>query len=164
MAGPIRGAIPPKPGPSSEVIRVKSEQVQKFLVLSRAVFGQWIHYYANRSHECTLEKGTCTRCQQGWPRKWKGYIHAVQLSNNARVFVELTPAAFDLVVQVIPEKEDLRGLIVGISKTKGGAKGRYRIHVEGVRRDPVQLPEEQDPYPILTYLWNVKNPTGKPNS
>ena len=164
MGGKIRGSIPPKPGPSNEVVRVKTTTPQKFLILSRATFGQWIHFYATRSHECTLDRGACERCTWGWPRKWKGYLHAVQLADKARVFVELTPAAFEMVSQVVPEGEDLRGLILSISKTKGGPKGRYMIHVEGVRRDPVQLPEEEDPLPVLRYLWNCKNPSGKHNS
>jgi hypothetical protein len=109
------------------------------------------------------DTGTCDRCVQGWPPKWKGYINAIALYDDKRVFVELTPAAYNLTVSVIPPNEDLRGLILAISKTKGGAKGRYRVHVEGVRRDPAQLPHEEDPLPVLRYLWNVKNPTGKKN-
>lgn len=164
MAGTIRGATPPRPGPSVNIVRVKTEQGQKFLCLSTAVFGQWIHFYGNRSHECSADRGDCDRCRQGWPRKWKGYVHAVQLSDNERVFVEITPAAYSLIVQAIPPGENLRGLILAIGKTKGGAKGRYRIAIEGIRRDPIQLPEEEDPLPVLRYLWNHRNSAGKQNS
>lgn len=95
-----------------------------------------------------------------WPRKWKGYLHAIALADNQRVFVELTPDAANKLVNAAPEKEPLRGLIVHLNKTPGGKKGRYVVEVAFGRRDPVQLPPEEDPLNILRYLWNVKNPSG----
>lgn len=163
MAGRINGTPPPAPGPATQIVRVTTATPQKFVLLSSAVFGTHIHFYAKRSHECTAEKGECVKCRMNWPKKWKGYIHAVSVIDSKRVFIELTPSACNLLLGQAPIDEPLRGLMISISKTPGGAKGRYLVDWSGVRRDPVQLPPEEDPLPILRYLWNCKNPGGNSN-
>lgn len=160
MTERIRGTSPPRPGPACQVVRITSTTRQSFIILSQALFGTEIHWYANRSHECTASRGECERCQRNWPRKWKGYLHALALSDNARVFIELTPDASNKLLNHAPQDEPLRGLTVHIAKTPGGKKGRYIVEVAFGRRDVVQLPPEEDPLPILRYLWNVKNPSG----
>lgn len=163
MTERIRGSAPPKPGPSCQIVRVTTVTRQSFVCLSNALFGTEIHWYASRSHECTADKGQCERCARNWPRKWKGYIHAVSLSDNVRVFVELTPDASNKLLNAAPQDEPLRGLKVHLSKTKGGPKGRYIVEVQFGRVDPATLPAEEDPLKILRYLWNVKNSAGNIN-
>lgn len=157
MTARIKGSAPPPSGPKTEIYRVTSETKQTFIILSRSCLGKDIHWYGNRSHECTLDKGECDKCQRAWPRKWKGYLHCFHVQANAKVFLEITPSAFSLLCNLAPPNEDFRGLTMNVSKTKGGRKGRYVIEVQIGRRDTAQLPEEEDPLPILRYLWTCKN-------
>jgi hypothetical protein len=160
MRGKISGSAPPPGGPKTEIVRVTSTEKQIFCCVSSAVFGQWIHWYGKRSHECTLEAGNCNGCQRGWPRKWKGYMHAMTGAPPRTVFVEITPACFELVAMLAPQEKSLRGVYLYLSKTKGGAKGRYLVEVLERRADESQLPEERDPRPILKFLWACKNQSG----
>jgi hypothetical protein len=48
-----------------------------------------------------------------------------------------------------------------ISKTKGGAKGRYLVNVLATRVPESALLPELDPRVTLRYLWNCKKPSGQ---
>ena len=159
MAGRIIGSKPPLSGPKRQIIRVTATSPQKFTIVSTACFGQWIHFYGNRSHECVAEKKQdCHGCLKAWPRKWKGYIHCLDWQEQlASCFVELTPSAFEKLTVQVSESRPLRGLNVSISKTKGGAKGRYNISLLERLTPDHELPREEDPLPILNFLWKCKN-------
>lgn len=161
MAGRIRGAPAPKPGPRVEIVRITSAERQLFFILGSAVFGQQIHWYGGRSHECRADKGECENCKRGWPSKWKGYLHAIRQSDNQEVFIELTPAACHTLDSLIPESESYRGKVLNFSKTKGGAKGRFVIQVTSNTFNLRDAPAEADPVNVLRYLWACKNSSGQ---
>jgi len=164
MSGKIRGAQPPHSGYKTEIVRVKSTNIQSYTCISTAVFGQDIHWFGNRSHECSKAKSECNGCLRGWPVKWKGYIHCQDWqSKMALVFVEFTASAVEKLLASIPERETLRGAILQICKTKGGAKGRYVVNVLPRVVPDIELPKEEDPYPILCFLWRCKNVNYTPN-
>lgn len=157
MDSHFTGAVPPKVQPRSEVVRVTTSESQQFVILSTSIFGQYIHWYAKRSHECTKDFKRCNGCERSWPNKWLGYVDAFHINEDKRCFIELTRTACELLVRQAPEGRPLRGLNVRISKTKGGAKGRYRIEVLERREDPATMPQERDPLPVLRFLWTCKN-------
>jgi len=157
MAGRIKGAARPKPGPKTEVVRVTTTTKQMFVVLSTKVFGQQIHFHGGRSHECVADKRACEKCELGWPVKWKGYLHCVSRANGHPCFVELTPTLSEMFDNLVSDEETFRGLVVEIWKSAGGAKGRYYVNrLSQVVNEKSLLPEE-DPYPILSYLWTCKS-------
>lgn len=161
MGAKIRGCEPPNRIKRSEIVRVKTVEKQRFIILSTQCFGTMTHWYCGRSHECTKEKGTCKGCVNSWPDKFLAYIHVLRMSPQEECYVELTETAYKMLLTATLGVE-LRGATVDISKTKGGAKGKYIIarveHAASVRH----LPEEKDPYPLLSWLWNYKNPAGQP--
>jgi len=143
--------------PRPDVHRVTTTNRQHFRLISKTIFGQYIHWYGNRSHECSRDTKACRGCELHWPSKWLGYLDAWFVEQNCRVFLELTLTASDLLVEVAPHDEHLRGLIVAIYKSKGGAKGRYHIEVKEGRTPSSKVPEERDPLPTLKFLWNCRN-------
>lgn len=157
MSGRIVGAQPPSPGPKCEIVRHTSTEPTTYFCVGSAIFGQWIHWYGNRSHECTHGKKECNGCLRGWPRKWKGYLHCISGVPQKECFVELTPTAAEMLHQMAPSGSPLRGVIMRMSKSRGGAKGRYSVEVLERRSEEDKLPKEKDPYPILAYLWACKN-------
>lgn len=161
MAGKIKGAMPPKPGPKQEIVRVTTVEPVKFTVLSSAIFGQNIHWFGGRSHECSSDKSSCINCEKGWPQKWKGYIHAIEWREEKRVFVELTPTAARLLLATTIGEETLRGMVIEIHKSKGGAKGKYYVTRIQQRINMATLPSEEDPAAILKFLWASKNSSGQ---
>jgi len=160
MSSHIKGSVPHRPGPRVPVVRVTSTEKQRFTILSAAVFGQRIHWHSNRSHECTQDwKKSCVGCDRGWAQKWKGYLDCIlwHVTTGERCFLEITPRAFELIVSLAEKEKSLRGLVITVAKTKGGAKGRYLIEVLQRRIDEKDLPQEADPLPILRKLWLSKD-------
>lgn len=157
MDSHFTGAPKPDKVPRPDVHRVKTTEVQVFCIVSKNIFGQYIHWYGGRSHECTQDKARCRGCMKEWPTKWLGYLDCHSYDQRARVFLELTLTAANLLADLAPADANLRGLVINVSKTKGGAKGRYRIEVKDGRKKSSELPEERDPLPTLQFLWRCKN-------
>lgn len=151
------GAQKPDKVPRPDVHRVKTTESQTFVIYSKNIFGQYIHWYGGRSHECTQDKQRCRGCMKEWPCKWLGYLDCYLVNERARVFLELTLTASNLLADLAPQDANLRGLLIRVSKTKGGAKGRYRIEVQEGRKSSSELPHERDPLPTLRFLWTCKN-------
>ncbi len=153
MSDLFRGALPPAPKSKMDVVRVTSSESHTFIVFSRSFFGQFVHWWGNRTHECLSQKKmTCEGCQRGWPVKFKAYLHVRRLSADWEGFVELTDTAARLIEAQVPEGSNLRGCKIRIGRTKGGAKGRYIIEVYESRLPEDQLREEKDPYATLRQL------------
>lgn len=151
------GALPPDSPKRTSVHRVTTASAQQFVIYSRSIFGQWVHWYGNRSHQCTKEKSACNGCQRGWPSKWLGYLDVHNLMMDERQFLEITLTASKLLIRQAPEGKPLRGLQIRVSKTKGGPKGRYMIDVLPRVLDEPDMPVEKDPLPTLQFLWRAKN-------
>jgi len=156
MAELIRGAVPPAPTTKMEVFRVTCAETTQFSVVSERVFGQMVHWYGRRSHECTGQANGCEGCRENWPIKWKGYLHVVDPMKRYEGFLEITPACWQLLDNQIIDKSTLRGIRFRISKTKGGPKGRYLVAVLEGREPHEVLPMERDPLPVLRVLWRSR--------
>lgn len=139
-----------------ELMRVTSSDTVLFVVVSEALFGQWVHWYGNRSSECRRDTGNCDGCQAGWPSKWKGYLHVCDQTGKNEGFLELTPTAIRLIEAQLPPDRDWRGVRFQIRKTKGGPKGRYVVSVLEHAVDAKLLPLARDPLPLLRKLWNAR--------
>jgi len=160
MADKFRGVPPPPKGDRTDVVRVKSTDPQTFTFLSDKILGVLIHWNGKRSCECTKDQGECAGCASAWPLKWKGYMHCIAWNDKRNlVFLELTARACEVIEQFVPERGTLRGLIVRIGKTKGGAKGRYTVDVLERRTPEAEMPVDQDPLDTLRFLWQVKQKT-----
>lgn len=157
MVDHFKGDRPVKRGPQTGIIRVTTSETKVFYLVSPAIFGQNIHWMFRRSHECKKDKGACDGCTKLWPDKWLGYLYVVDPTDGSTGFLELTYTASRILTSLAPIDQSLRGLVVSIRKTKGGAKGRYVISLSGRRIASDELPDDRDPLPTLRFLWNAKN-------
>jgi len=150
------GSPPPVSQSRTLIVRVNTTQTQEFLVLSRVPYGQWIHWWGRRSHECVKDKAFCQKCADSWPDKWKGYLHCLTDCGRTECFLELTKTAIEAIEAKMIDGQGWRGMRVRISRTSGGAKGRYLIDLLEARADPEKIPQPRDPVDVLRYLWNAK--------
>lgn len=155
------GSPPPMPQKRVIIVRVTTTETQEFVVLSKAPFGQWIHWWGRRSHECIKDKAHCQKCHDNWPSKWKGYLHCLTDLGRTECFLELTPTCIKGIEAKMRDGEMWRGMRIRLSRTKGGAKGRYLIDILESRADPEKLPEPRDPVDTLRFLWNAKRNPGQ---
>jgi hypothetical protein len=163
MSELYNGTPPPAaPKVRLDIVRVTSAESHHFICYSRAVWGQPVHWYGRRTHECTQDREKkCEGCMKGWPVKWKGYLHVRNIAASWEGFLELTDTACRLLVEQLGDNQNLRGLKFRIARTKGGAKGRYLVEVSQGRVPDDSLKQERDPYEILKFLWNCKKPSGQ---
>lgn len=158
MSDNIRGAAPPAPKSTMEIRRVLTSEAHQYVCLSKSIFGQMIHWYGNRSHECSADSKICEGCKRAWPSKWLGYLHVYSAQSSEQCFLEITNMAWFLIDKQLPKGFNLRGMMFRIRKTKGGPKGRFVVEVLERRIEEESLPEEKDPHKVLKYLWSCKRP------
>jgi hypothetical protein len=152
----VAGEAPPAAKQKMDVIRILTQEPQTLIVVSKSIWGQTIHWFGKRSHECRKDRGNCEGCKDNWPDKWKGYLHVTIPTGRWQGFLEITATAWALIEAQVKRGEDLRGIIIRVGRTKGGAKGRYLIEVLERRIPAVDLPEERDPLATLRMLWRAK--------
>jgi len=152
----VRGAPPPPKKFKIEVIRITTVEPLQLICVSRSIYGQPVHWFGRRSHECLSDRGKCHGCEENWPVKWQGYLHVMNASGDWQAFLEITATAWEILLSQAHQGKDLRGMIFRVGRTKGGAKGRYLISVLERRVDEPQLLKELDPYPTLRMLWAAK--------
>jgi hypothetical protein len=157
----FQGSAPPTSRAKGILLRVTTAETQQFAIISKSPYGQWVHWWGNRSHECKHDVGKCDGCSRGWPTRHKVILHVQTDVHGPDTFLEMTPAAWEKLAAQIPEGQSLRGTIFRMRRTKGGAKGRYLCEVlERVIADD-QLPQAKDPKPLLVFLWSCKRPAGQ---
>jgi hypothetical protein len=156
MAIPFAGTAPPKPAKRMEVRRITSSESELYVCLSASVWGQGVHWCGKRTEECLAErKLECPGCCRGLPWKWKGYLHVVDAS-QAECFLELTATAIAALNAQMPDRNNLRGAMFRLKRTKGGAKGRYVVEVLDRVIPESELHAGKDPLETLRFLWSVK--------
>lgn len=156
MSQSYTGSAPPLPCAKFQVIRVTTAESQQFVCLSNVPYGQWVHWFGRRSHECVDDRGaTCSHCRDNWPRKWKAYLH-VLTADRQQQFLEITAPAFRALETQMHDRTMWRGAIFQIRRTKGGPHGRYVCHVLERRVAEDELPEARDVLETLRMLWRAK--------
>jgi len=152
----IRGSSPPPKKLKFDVVRVTSSEVQTFICLSRAIWGQQVHWLGKRSGQCTRDQATCPHCKEQLPQKWQGYLHVTMAPGSWQGFLEITQTCWEMLVQQAHPGHDLRGMMFRLNKTRGGPKGRYVVQVLERRIEEAELLKELDPLPTLEFLWRVR--------
>lgn len=156
MENPVKGTQPPAPRMRGILLRVMTSEATQFICLSECAYGQMVHWWGNRSHECKHETGQCDGCKRGWPTRWKGYLHVETGSHGPDTFLEITRDCWQLLQSQSHEGQNWRGMIFKARRTKGGAKGRYLVEVLERRVAHDDLPQEKDPRELLRFLWSCK--------
>jgi hypothetical protein len=152
----LTGEAPPPKASKMDVIRIVTPEPITLIIVSRAIYGQSIHWFGRRSHECLADRRACPGCKDSWPRKWKGYLHVTNPALSWQGFLEITQTAWELLEGLRPKQGNLRGLVCRIGRTKGGAKGRYLIEILDRRIEDSMLPLPRDPLDVLRMLWRSK--------
>jgi len=156
----IEGPALPTNSKRTWIHRVKTTVVEKFIVLSPKIMSTAVHYLARlkRTVECKQATGFCTHCHEMVEAKWKGYLHCVKVGTNEEVFLEMTADGCMKLGQLTADRQTLRGSWIEVSKTSGGARGRYKIDVKERTIEAQTLPEAREPWETLRRLWSMKLP------
>jgi len=148
---------PPRPGPQYPILRVAGSKPTRFVLCSRSLTGLWTHWVADCSMPCEDPREECRHCQAKKPRRWKGYLHAINMANNEEGFLEVTPGGAKQLISQAGEGVSYRGLQI-VGSRGNGEKTRQRIEVVYALPSSAgrALPEEKDPMVTLLELWGIK--------
>lgn len=152
------GSQPPARVKRGKILKILNSTPKQLVCLSVSPYGQWTHWFGGRSDECKQDYAKCVGCQKGWPSRFKVYLHVAAPGEGRFTWVELTREAIDTLTDQIPQATSLRGVQFRISKTKGGAHGRFLIEVLERVIPESELDESLDPKELLNFLWSCKRP------
>jgi hypothetical protein len=147
---------PPRQGPELRVIRLKGNEVKEVVILSRKLWGVFIHFdeRLRRSEPCLENTETCPGCVAKRPSKWRGYFHVTE--PGSRPFIlELTPEAAREFQDSMGPVKSYRGARAVFRRTKAD-NGRLLVELREYHGDVNALPTEIDPETVLRWLWDWK--------
>jgi hypothetical protein len=159
-----RSDLPPDRKEGLFLRRLKAKQKTTVMILSRTLWGCFIHWDGKRSSPCIKLKALCDGCRAGKPKRWRAYLHVYDLHNRKEEFLELTEGAARQLLDQLPAGIELRGERVQFERLAGD---QARVHVTAlIRVDlPEWLPVEKSPLKTLCDLWGVKvTTTGDPEA
>jgi hypothetical protein len=107
-----------------------------------------------RSTMCLENAKECVGCRNEFPQKYRGYVNC-WCPHLGTFFLELTLDAANQFQDAFGDFPDYRGCRFVVKRS---AKNNGRLNIERleVARDSGNMPEEQDPEPILRILWDWK--------
>jgi len=146
--------VPERGGPRVDVVRLKGGECLTFCILSPSFWGFVIHWdeRKRRSAACCEKRENCEGCRNELPQKWRGYLCVIS-QNKGKVFLEFTKEAANRLLDLVGDGESLRGLHFFLERTRSD-NGRLRPRLLSTREDPDKLPADEDPEPILRFLWD----------
>ena len=160
MVSVVRENVPPNPGPQYPIIRVTKAGTRMFRCQSPQIWGFYCHWTGKDSVPCTGQNQSCNGCVKGLPRRWKGYLHVVDLQSHLEGFLELTPLSATCVNDQTAADFSLRGCRLQVVRGNGGAHSRLRITVLPDLAGGQGLRESKDPIITLGRLWELRNGFG----
>jgi hypothetical protein len=92
------------------------------------------------------------------PREFHAVLHVKSYETGKDFFLEITDVCTRLLLDQAPDRENLRGLRVIFTRSKGGDKGRLRCRVDGVAQFDQDLPPEANPRKTLDVIWKKTGP------
>ena len=145
--------IPPRIPRVQWVERVKPGAKYHVVILSEAIWGLEAHWSGSRTIPCTGTPEECPGCVARNPKRWRGGVHVYDLARKESYFVELTPGAARKLMAVASDSMPVRGLQIDIYRSGSAVNGRLMLDVVKRLNDVKKLPAEQDPGPVLRWLW-----------
>lgn len=150
-----RQNLPPKSGPEIFVRRLRAAEKLTVQVLSRSLWGCYVHWAGDHSEPCLEDAKKCPGHARGLPVKWKGYLHVMNLHNRRAEFLEFTPFSANQIIDQVDTAQPLRGYRLQCERGKGD-KARVKVVVLPCLNMEVVLPDEIDPYKTLCKLWSCQ--------
>lgn len=152
-----RSNRPPERGPELFVRRLKANEQIQVVILSDKIDGFLSHWTGTVSVPCTQPVEECEGHLAGFPARWRGYLHVMNLLDGKDFFLELTKGAQDQMEIQLESESSWRGLRIFV-KRMGGDASRLKVDIqapwERVTNKP--LPPAKDPENSLARLYSHK--------
>jgi hypothetical protein len=160
MRDVARAGPPPAAGEYVPVLRIRTVQPRKLLILSTAIWAFHTHWVGNRTVPCESREEDFCRCPFAkFPQKWMGYLYYWEAGVKWG-FVELTPGVANAMLAMLDDGQMFRGKAFEFWRSSNGKGARHHVARRGHEdRNPEELPQDRDPKELLLKLWGAPKRT-----
>lgn len=133
--------------------RAATEGALKLICLSSDIFGIRTHFWRGRTGPCLVQD--CEACKHKQLSRWKGYVLAIDASNQSQCIFEFTPPAAMQLEEARLKHGTMRGLQLIVSRTAKRANAKVVLTIRGIS---VLGPQECPDYwvwPVLAHIWGL---------
>lgn len=149
-----RAARPPDRTQAVWVKRLRANEQVNIAVLSDKIDGFISHWTGQVSIPCTEPETECEGHLKGFPQRWRGYLHCLDLESGKEYFLELTQGAEEQMSIQLEGVRSLRGMRLTIRRM-GGDASRLKVQINAAweRITDKPLPPYVDPESSLQGLY-----------
>lgn len=137
------------------IVRTPATGMLQAIVTTTDPVGCLTHFANNRTVPCE-GADQCPLCQDGFSRRWHGYVSCLITGNLEHVLFEFTAHASDTFKNYYEMHNSLRACVFRAFRPSKRPNGRVVIHTRPGDEAKMRLPDPPDIKRILCHLWNVR--------
>lgn len=138
---------------SMPLVRTPAGKPLTAVVTSTDLVGCDTHYWGGHTVPC--EDPDCDACNHGIPKRWHGYVAAVNLDTRTHFIFEFTAHASLAFIGYRDQYETLRGCMFQARRATTSANSRLMIVTRPADLQKIALPAEPDVIRILATIWSL---------
>jgi len=154
---PIFTNNPPKipDGFVFRIIRTPADKPFTAVVTCTDPIGCNTHFANNRTIPCE-GFDACPLCQDGFSKRWHGYVSCLVPTTLEHCLFEFTAHAADSFTNYYELHGNLRACAFRAFRPSKRHNGRVIIHTSPADEAKIRLPDPPDIQRLLCHIWNVK--------
>jgi len=137
------------------IVRTPPKGTLQAVVTSTEVVGCNTHFANNRTVPCE-GSGNCPLCDDGFSKRWHGYLSCILTTSLEHVLFEFTAHASDTFKNYNQLHNTLRACLFKAFRPSGRANGRVIIHTAPGDETRIRIPDPPDIKRLLCHIWNVR--------
>jgi len=143
--------VPPKKKIKVPIVRPKTAQTLRFIVLDEEVTQAWTHWLGGRTQPCLGIGCECRQWPQGQNQRWKGYLMCIQKEGIPLCLAEITTEAWRDCPELQDETRSLRGALLTLKRQGSQPNGKVVASVQYNHSAAVKA----SPIDCKDALWDV---------
>jgi len=137
------------------IVRTPADKPFSAIVTCIDPIGANTHFVNNRTVPCEgFEE--CQLCQDGFSKRWHGYVSCLVPTTLEHCLFEFTAHASDSFTNYYNLHTGLRACAFRAFRPSKRSNGRVIIHTTPADEAKIRLPDPPDIQRLLCHIWNVK--------
>lgn len=137
------------------IVRTPADRPFQAIVTCIEPVGSNTHFANNRTIPCE-GYDACPLCQDGFSKRWHGYVSCLVPTTLEHCLFEFTAHAADSFKNYIDLHSTIRACVFRAFRPSKRHNGRVIIHTTPGDEAKIRLPDPPDIQRLLCHIWNVK--------